>query len=263
MLVSNYIKHIQGYEEYAFTWDELMNYCQAPEITLRVELLKLAKKNEILNIRQGFYIVIPPKYKNIGKVPIQLYIDKLFNFLQREYYVGFFSASTIHGAAHQQMQKDYVMTVAPPLRDISKNATKIKFIQISNWPKKNILKKNSDAGYFNVSSPALTIADLVHHQNKLGGLNRILANIEELIEVLTIQDINDLLEWYPNKSTLQRVGYLLEELNANEEITTTIYSYLVENKYFPILLNPKTLIKPGSANNRWKIDVNITLENDL
>jgi hypothetical protein len=30
-----------------------------------------------------------------------------------------------------------------------------------------------------------------------------------------------------------------------------------------MLLSPIKNEKPGSANNRWKIDINITLENDL
>ena len=47
VVVSEYIKHLQSYEEYAFSWKELLSNCNAPESTI-----------EILNLRQGFYLII-------------------------------------------------------------------------------------------------------------------------------------------------------------------------------------------------------------
>lgn len=66
----------------------------------------------------------------------------------------------------------------------------------------------SDAGIFKISSPALTIVYLIYHQTKLSRINKMLATIEELTEELTEHDLSNLLSWYPNKSTLQRFGFL-------------------------------------------------------
>ena len=60
----------------------------------------------------------------------------------------------------------------------------IRFFTSGNWSGENIQIKRSDAGIYKVSSPALTIVDLIHHQTKLGGINRMLATIEELSEEL-------------------------------------------------------------------------------
>lgn len=136
------------------------------------------------------------------------------------------------------------------------------FLLHQNGLRKIFLKK-SDAGIFNISSPALTMVDLIHHQTKLGGLNRMLAILEELIEELSKNDIEELLSWYPHKSTLQRYGYLLEELQTNENYSTIIFEYLKQSKYYPVLLSPKSGIKPRAIQNHWKVDVNIKLENDL
>ncbi len=69
--------------------------------------------------------------------------------------------------------------------------------------------------------------------------------------------------WYPHKSTLQRFGFLLEELHADENLTEAILQNLKSSKYFPVLLTPKSEQKAGAVDNQWKVDVNIKLESDL
>jgi len=104
--VSEYIKQLQSFEEYAFSWEEIMKNCNSPESTLRKELVRLAGRNEIFNLRQGFYLIIPPRYQTFGKLPLQLYVEKLFKYLNKKYYVGLYSAAAIHGASHQRIQQD-------------------------------------------------------------------------------------------------------------------------------------------------------------
>ena len=176
---------------------------------------------------------------------------------------GFYTAAKIYGASHQQVQRDYIMTAIPKLNDISKNSYDIRFFTSSHWPDKNILTKKADAGTYRISSPGLTALDLIHHQTKLGGLNRMLASIEELAEETDKHDIADLLSWYPNRSTLQRFGFLLEEIGGYEDYLKEIIEHLKSTKYFPVLLSPNSQQKPGSVNNRWKVDVNIKIESDL
>lgn len=263
LTISFYIKQLQSYEEYAFSWNELLENCNKTEISLKRELSRLVEKKEIINLRKGFYLIIPPRYSKQEQLPIQLYIDKLFKNLERDYYLGFYSAAKFHGASHQQVQRDYVMVNTPSLSNIKKKSIDISFLTTSNWPEKNILQKKSDAGIFKISSPALTMVDLIHHQTKLGGLNRMLAILEELSEELSKNDIVELLTWYPHKSTLQRFGFLLEELQANDNLTKQIKEHLQQSKFFPVLLSPKSKQKPGAIYNTWKVDVNIKLENDL
>lgn len=263
MTVSVYIKQLQSYEEYAFSMEELLRNCNAPEPTLRKELARLMKKGEVFNLRHGFYLIISPRYQHFGKLPVQLYVNKLFSFLDKKYYVGLYSAASYHGAGHQKIQQDYIITTPPALRNIDKEKTKLRFFKTKHWPEKNVILGKSDAGYFNVSSPALTAADLLYHHQKVGGINRMLSNIEELAEEITIADMEELLSWYPYKSTLQRLGYLLEAFQADETITKLMHNHLCEEKFYSILLSPKKGQKAGSTGNRWKVDVNVPLESDL
>lgn len=263
MNAKEYIKYLQSVEHYAFSFEEIRQQTDGEGTSLKFELARLTDKKEIVNLRKGFYLIIPPRYSKQGYLPIQLYIDKLFKSLNYNYYLGFYSAAKFHGAGHQQIHRDFVMIEKPKLNDIRKKLYDIRFLTSSKWPIKNIIEKKSDAGIFKISDPALTSVDLIHHQTKLGGLNRMLAVLEELSEEIKQNDITKLLTWYPHKSTLQRFGFILELLQVDENLSKPIFQYLKSSKYFPVLLSPKHKQKPGAVNNPWKVDINIKLESDL
>jgi predicted transcriptional regulator of viral defense system len=258
-----YIKYLLSIENYSFSLEEITQHTDREGTSLKFELARLIEKKEIVNLRKGFYLIIPPKYSRQSYLPIQLYVEKLFKGLHRNYYLGFYTAARFHGASHQKSQREYIMTERPKLKAIEKNAFDIRFFTTSKWPDKNIIEKKSDAGIFKVSSPALTAVDLIHHQTKLGGLNRMLAVLEELTEEINRSDIEELLTWYPHKSTLQRFGFLLERIETNEKLSRLIMEHLRQSKFFPVLLSPKSGQKPGAVDNPWKVDVNIKLESDL
>ncbi len=263
MNAKEFIKHLLSIENYSFSLEEITQHTDGKGTSLKFELARLIDKKEIANLRKRFYLIIPPRYSKQGQLPIQLYIDKLFKSLSRNYYLGFYTAAKFHGASHQQTQREYVMTEKSKLIDIVKNSFDIRFFTTARWPNKNIIDKKSDAGIFKISSPALTAVDLIHHQTKLGGLNRMLAILEELTEEINQNDIAELLTWYPHKSTLQRFGFLLEEIDAEQNLSKQIKEYLQQSKFFPVLLSPKLEQKPGAVDNLWKVDVNIILESDL
>lgn len=263
MTVANYIKQLLSYEEYSFSLDELIDNIHKSETSIKSELSRLIAKKEIVNLRKGFYLILIPRYSSAQKLPIQLYCEKLFKYLDRNYYVALFSAAKFYGASHQQVHRDYIIAEKIKFNDILKGTIDIRFFTISNWTDKNIQIKKSDAGIYKVSSPALTIVDLIHHQTKIGGINRILTAIVELSEELNESDLVELLGWYPNKSTLQRFGFLLEEHGIHEDFQELIFRNLNTTNFFPVLLSPKSNEKPGAVNNRWKVAVNTKLEGDL
>lgn len=263
MDVKRYIKELVAVEEYSFSLEELRTHTDKSGASLKLELARLSEKKVILNLRKEFYLIITPRYATFGKIPVQLYADKLFKFLKRNYYLGLYSAAKIHGAGHQQVQREYLMIEQPKLGDIKKTNLDIKFLTTSNWPESNIIKGRSDAGEYHISSPVLTAVDLIHHQSKLGGLNRMLAILEELLEEAKEDDLASLLSWYTNRSSLQRLGFLMEELQLNDCMSQMLYDHLRARPYYPVLLTPNSKQKAGGVDNRWKVDVNIKLDSDL
>jgi len=208
-------------------------------------------------------LIIPPRYSKQAKLPIELYANKLFKSLDRFYYIGLYSAAKSHGASHQQIQRDYIITTTPTLLDIKKDSIDLRFFTTTKWPEKNIIDKKADAGIFKISDPVLTAVDLIHHQNKLGGLNRMLSVLEELMEGITFSNLTDLLSWYPYKSTLQRLGFLIDEFDTDDELVKVLVEYFKSVKYYPVLLSPTSKEKAGAVDNFWKVDVNIKLESDI
>lgn len=264
MSISDFIRKRLSFEEYSFSWDELVQATSGKsESLIRNDLYYAIGNGDVISLRHKFYLIIPPRYSHSGKLPIELYIDKLFNFLGRNYYLGLYSAARYYGASHQQIQKEYILHGNSPLLSISKAALKLDFFTVSNWPEKNILKRKGDAGMFKISSPALTAVDLLYHQSKIGGLNRTLSILEELVEEVKLSDVKDLLTWYPHKSVLQRFGFLLNEFDQNPEAAELIYDHLNLQKFYPVLLSPKSKQKAGAVTNRWKVDINIKMESDL
>lgn len=263
MTVAEYIKKLLAVEEYAFSMDELLQETDKGKTAILRELARLIEKKEVFNLRQNFYVIFTPRYSNFGKLPINLYIHKLFGYIGRSYYLGFYSAAKVYGASHQQIQRDYVMTQAPKPLNIKKPPFDIRFLTTSTWPIKNISIEKSDAGAYLISSPSLTLADLVHYQNKLGGLNRMLSTIEELLEAVDPNDFHELLSWYDHKATLQRLGFLISEIDTKNILCEQIFEDLAKQKIHPVLLQPNSNQRPGAVDNKWKVDVNIKLESDL
>lgn len=263
MSVTDFIKKVQGYEEYAFSIKELRDNSNRPISTIRKELKRLTDRNEIVNLRHGFYLIIPPRYQNFKKLPIQLYVDKLFSSLQKKYYLGLYSAAVIFGSSHQRIQQDYIITEPPAMLPINQRNIKIRFLKKTRWPVKNIIELKSDAGLYKISSPALTYADLIHYHHHVGGINRISTVLQELTNEITRSDLKELLSWYSEKSSLQRMGYFMEIFGASEGLLNLIEHRLRRTGFYPVLLSPEKKKRAGSVNNRWKVDVNIKLENDL
>lgn len=260
--VSNYIDYCLAHERYAFSWQQVAYAVPKTEIALRSEILRLTQKKLLLGLRKDFYLILPPRYRAMELLPIELYADILFKELDKPYYLGLFTAAARHGAAHQQVQKSYVVTSGANIRDIAKGNIEISIFNNSVWPKQNIQLHKGDAGVFKVSSPALTAVDLVHYQNKLGGLNRIASTLEELVEAITPQDLKKLLTWYPRISTIQRLGYLMEQLEAETELIELLKNHLKQHTFYPILLKPSTKSKDYHTGNFWQIAPNVELELD-
>lgn len=264
MTLSDFINNQLSFEKYSFTFDEVADaYTDKSEDSVQNDLKYATKNGSIIPLRHHFYLIIPPRYSRLGKLPLELYVNSLFEYLNRQYYVGLYSAAKFYGAGHQQIQKEYVLHDTAPLLTITKNTIHIDFFTVSNWPKKNVVPRKGDAGMFKISSPCLTAVDLIYHQTKIGGLNRMLSVIEELTEVMKLEDAQDLLSWYPHKSVLQRLGFLLDEINPKSEIPNLVYEYLKLKKIYPVLLSPRSNKKAGAVENRWKVDVNVKLESDL
>jgi len=260
--LSRYLDHLRSKGRYTFTGDDVISEFHLSDEAYQKVIQRLSDKDRISRLRQNFYLIIPPEYASRQTLPLGYFIDELMKFLRRDYYVGLLSAAMYHGAAHQQPQTQFIVSEPPYLRPIKNKQQSILFCLKKSWNSEYIHQQKTDAGYINISSLALTSLDLIFYSDRIGGINRAATVLTELVSEIKPNVLTKAAENFSQTTTLQRLGYLLEEVLQEIELADAVYGALSDRKYYPALLNPKTDSENQKAPNRWKIIPNMKVEVD-
>ncbi len=171
---------------------------------------KLQRRGQLLNPRQGFYVIVPPQNLNFGSPPPASFIDDLMRYEKRPYYVGLLKAAELHGAAHQAVMEFQVVT-NKQMRNVQLGRSKIAF-----YFKKDLAKvafatedHKTDTGKMKVSSVELTLLDLLGYPEASGGLDNVLTIFAELGPKIDAGKMAPLCDAF-KRSVIQRAGYLLD-----------------------------------------------------
>jgi predicted transcriptional regulator of viral defense system len=260
--LNDYLTEIRAQGRYAFTFDELKSkFADRTHTALTQNLLRLKQKKEVVLIRKGFYVIVPPEYSKQGIIPPYLYIDDLMRSLDKPYYVGLLSAAALHGAAHQQPAGYTVVAQSPAPRSIDK--LNIVFYSKQEFIREGIVQKKTPAGYINVSSPELTALDFFDYIHNFG-INRITTVLQELSEEMKPAALQKIARQYPNTAAIQRLGYVLDNVaESKRKKLSDVLEKVLENRLtFPVPLSPQKG-KKGEIDNRWKVIQNMEIESDL
>lgn len=262
--LDQYINRIQATGRLSFSLMELVKeYSSQSEDALKLALNRLTKKEKIVSVYKGFYVIIPPEYKHRKILPPELFIDALFKYLGRPYYTGLLSAAVLHGASHQQAMESYVLINKPPIRATKIEGLKINYIVKSVMPRFGIEKKKTDAGYINISTAELTAIDLVEYQNRVGGLNRVATVLYELSDSINQSMLIEVLKNDISLSTLQRLGYILEIVLEKKDLADVIKGFLIKKKIFRVPLKTDEKKEGYSVHPGWKVIENYKIETDF
>jgi hypothetical protein len=264
--LEHWIEKCQSRGKLAFNLAELRNSFQSDtETALKRVLDRLSEKEKVVSIFKRYYLIIPPQYSSKGILPPSMFIDGLMKFLERRYYVGLLNAAAIHGASHQQPQEYFVLTEYPVLRPTKKQGLKINYISTKQLPPETLTeKKKTETGYITVSNPVLTAIDLINYEKKIGGLNRATTIISELVESIRPKDINEELINYASVSSLQRLGYILEEMLNRNDLAEKINKQCKKAgiKFYLIPLKASGKKSKDVLNEKWKLMINTKIEID-
>jgi predicted transcriptional regulator of viral defense system len=259
--LEEYIDDVRAKGRYAFTLEELKDKFDISDKAILQNLYRLKSKKKIVQIRKGFYTILPAEYSKYGVIPSSMYMDDMMISLNKKYYLGVISAGAIYGASHQQSMETFVITEKPALRDIKNKKLKINFLVKNEWNKEDVKQVKTDAGYINVSSPELTALDLLYYVDKIG-MNRVITILKELIEVIKPSILAKTAKNYSQAATVQRLGYLLEYELGNEKLSQAIYQIIADKKGKNVPLMPGKN-KRGKTNTKWRIINNSNIESDL
>ena len=262
--VENYLLEIQSEGMLYFSLNELKErFSNYTLNSLQMNLKRLRKKNIIRHITRGFYVIVPPTYSRQKILPPELFIDALFKYLKRKYYVGLLSAAFYQGASHQQPQEYFVIISKPSMRSIEIEGLKINFIVKSNLGNCEIEDKKSSTGYFKISTPEQTAIDLVYFQNRVGGLNRVATVIFELSDNMNPNRFKNAARNCKSNAVLQRLGYILEKVVKREDLSTEIIKSLSNKKLYRVPLKANFAKTGFSVDTKWKVIENPKIETDF
>lgn len=259
---SDFIRTVRGNGRYAFTVDELTQAVPKSIKNIRKDLDRLKEKGEIINIRRGFYTILPPEYQNMGVIPVDFYINELMKYISKIYYVGLYSAAMYHGAAHQQPQEFYVIAQSPKPRKIKSDDFLINFSEKKNFPQYGIEEKKTETGYFKISNKELTFLDLIYFEKSIGGYSRIITILDELTESVNLIKMRDVVKNDYPISTFQRAGFIAENILNNNKLAAIFETKLAK-------LKPKTVLlkssgeQIGDRDDKWKVLINIQIDSDI
>ena len=259
--IETYLETIRAKGRYSFSLEELLNEFNISYNTLKQRLYHLKRKNKIAQIRQNFYVIIPPEYTALGTLPPDLFIDSMMGYLNKKYYVGLLSAAALHGAAHQQPTTFFVMSEFPAPRNITNEKLKIRFFSKQNMIEYGIIQKKTPSGRVNVSSPELTAFDLLDNINHFG-INRIATILMELYEVMLPSKLSKTAKLVDNKANIQRLGFILENIVGEEKLSSALFKIISKTNFTKVVLSPLKK-RTGELNDKWKIIINEQIETDL
>ncbi|KAA6302548.1 MAG: hypothetical protein EZS26_001380 [Candidatus Ordinivivax streblomastigis] len=264
--IKDWIDDLQKRGRLTFSRQEIVTqFPLLSEKAIHNALIRLTTKNSIVSVWKGFYVIVSLKYALRQIVPPELYIDDLMKFLNRPYYVGLLNAAAFYGAAHQQPQQTSVISVYPPLRDTTKKNTRINFSVTRKAIPESLLQSfKTGTGIVLVSSPELTAADLIMYQKEIGGLNRACTVLNELAESLNFEKTGKVFFDYVPTSTIQRLGYLLEQPLEQPKLASVLYAKAQKFgcKFQKIPLKYSKETEHCATDTKWKIIINEQIEID-
>ena len=213
----------------------------------------LVRKKLVKKVSMDYFVIYSPAEKASGYIPPESYVDRLMSFKKTSYYVSLLSASLIYGASHQRPVIFQVVTDRQVL--IPKKLLEgIEFHTKSSFPENCIIKQKGQFGYINYSSPALTAYDLVKFERDSGTLSNVIPVISELLHSFRISDIKNLMKIKLETAYVQRLGFILEKLEAKKFAAPLIRIAKEATAYVPLSRLDKNT---GEKNKRWMIINNI------
>jgi len=222
---------------------------------------RLQRRQHILRLRNGFYVVVPPQFFAWGAPPPSWYIDDLMRHEKRPYYVGLLKAAELHGASHQAVMAFQVVTDKRlPSIEAGRSRLTFHFRKDMAGIAAGIDTHNTDTGTMKVSGVELTALDLLRYPDAVGGIDAIATVLTDLAPKIDAQRLS-LLGRACERSVVQRLGYLLDHL-GHQRCAELLHSDLAKSpKALPWVELERSSVTSASdqpaleRNDRWHVIV--------
>lgn len=252
-----YIASLAARGQHHFTAAEMRQSLGVSPAAVKLALLRLAKQGEVASPARGFYVIVPPEYRQLGCLPADQFIPALMERHKLTYYAGLLSAAQFHGAAHHRPQ-EFQVVVAKNRRPIACGAVRVAFIarkRIADVPAQSF---NTPRGTIRVSTVEATAIDLVGYERHAGGLDQVASILAELAEHIDPDRLLAAAKTAPI-SWAQRLGYLLELVDAAAR-AESLKAYVRRAAKDTTPLQPGTSYAKAPQQKDWRLYVNAEVE---
>jgi predicted transcriptional regulator of viral defense system len=255
----DYIEGLAASGRYHFASQDVRTALGVSAAAAKLALNRLAKQKLLASPARGFYVIVPPEYRELGCLPADQFIPALMEHLHLRYYAGLLSAAQYHGAAHQRPQ-EFQVFLAKNRRSIACGMVRVAFIARKRLADVPVQKVNTPRGTITVSSPEATALDLAGYVEHAGGLGQVATVLSELAERIDSAKLAAAAATAP-VPWAQRLGYILEHLGFDAK-TAALKEYVRGHAKKSAVLLPKAPRK-RARNKGWKLYVNARVEAEL
>jgi predicted transcriptional regulator of viral defense system len=232
-------------------------------VAARAILRRLSLRGRLAHPSRGFWVIVPPEYRNLGCPPPELFVHQLCEHLAIPYCVGLLSAAQRHGATHQQPQAFQLLVEQHRPRLVC-GRVRVDFVARKALRDVPVDVVNTLRGPLHVATREATAFDVVGYPEHADGLDGAAAVVAELLSTETGSGLNtDRLVACAATAPLpwtQRLGFILDTLGATDAANALAEVVLAEVRDATVL-DPQVR-RRGRRNSRWKLDVNVNLEPD-
>ena len=211
----------------------------------------LAKRNRLIQLRRGRYLIVPLKAPNQLWMPNEyvvasLWMDKI------PYYIGYSSMYNYWGFTEQIPQS---VTVLNTMKEWKRNIKNIRYVAIKVSSRKmyGIKKIRIDEEDILISDKERTLVDFIF--KPMGSWKNVQSVINGQINNIDLQKLIHYLKKYPVAAVRKRAGLMLERAGVfPKDLTKLKKSIGAKNTY--INFNPFNKSRKGKVNQDWKVIIN-------
>jgi predicted transcriptional regulator of viral defense system len=256
--VRDWLDHMYAQGQVTFTLAEASRLRNASPNSTRLALSRAQRDSVLFSPMRGFYVIVPPEYRSDGAPPWRWFVAPMLGYLDAPYYVGLLTAAAQHGASPQAAQEAQVI-VDRQIRQKIAGRQRVEFILRRRASQAPIVEVTTPTGRLRVSTPEMTMLDLVAYPSRAAGWGNIASLLPDLTALASRRGWKDALQVEPRATEVQRLGHLLDRFGAAH--TDILEAWLAGRPFEPTPLVPGGAAV-GRRDPRWRVIVNALVEPD-
>jgi predicted transcriptional regulator of viral defense system len=199
---------------------------------LRKAVHRQQQRGRLAGISRGseHWLIVPLQHAAMGAPPLESWLHQYMNkTLTTPYYVAMLSAAEVYGASPYAVMVTQVMVtqvmVPERRRAITVGRHRVEFHTRARLEEMPTQWHETPDGGFKISTPELTVLDIIQHESMLGGIARVQEVLRGLWMHCSQDAIIETLDTMENVSLAQRLGALME-LDGKDGLSPSVECWL-------------------------------------